>query len=199
MPSDLNYCGNHHPCVNGGTCINAEPDQYHCACPDGYSGKNCERGTLPSHPRTLARLRAGLWGALLGPWALWAGEEPSCSSGSWVPPFHPHFDSAAEHACASNPCANGGSCHEVPSGFECHCPSGWSGPTCALGECPCMCLGVALRGSGSGQHLGESSMDAMARTSSGRETQACSPASHQGKPLPTQTVPHALPLPLHRH
>uniref|UniRef100_A0A8C5YZX7 EGF-like domain-containing protein n=1 Tax=Marmota marmota marmota TaxID=9994 RepID=A0A8C5YZX7_MARMA len=52
---DLNYCGNHHPCVNGGTCINAEPDQYHCACPDGYSGKNCERGTLPSHPRTLAR------------------------------------------------------------------------------------------------------------------------------------------------
>uniref|UniRef100_A0A8C2L8T5 Delta-like protein n=1 Tax=Cricetulus griseus TaxID=10029 RepID=A0A8C2L8T5_CRIGR len=81
---DLNYCGSHHPCVNGGTCINAEPDQYLCACPDGYLGKNCER---------------------------------------------------AEHACASNPCANGGSCHEVPSGFECHCPSGWSGPTCALGEC----------------------------------------------------------------
>jgi len=46
-------------------------------------------------------------------------------------PVVPH---AAEHACASNPCANGGSCHEVPSGFECHCPSGWSGPTCALGE-----------------------------------------------------------------
>lgn len=43
---DLNYCGSHHPCVNGGTCINAEPDQYLCACPDGYLGKNCERGTL---------------------------------------------------------------------------------------------------------------------------------------------------------
>lgn len=42
---DLNYCGSHHPCTNGGTCINAEPDQYRCACPDGYSGKNCERGT----------------------------------------------------------------------------------------------------------------------------------------------------------
>uniref|UniRef100_A0A8C6QC67 Delta-like protein n=1 Tax=Nannospalax galili TaxID=1026970 RepID=A0A8C6QC67_NANGA len=40
---DLNYCGSHHPCVNGGTCINAEPDQYHCACPEGYLGKNCER------------------------------------------------------------------------------------------------------------------------------------------------------------
>lgn len=34
----------------------------------------------------------------------------------------------------SNPCANGGTCHEVPSGFECHCPAGWSGPTCAKGE-----------------------------------------------------------------
>ncbi|KAG5857705.1 hypothetical protein ANANG_G00022220 [Anguilla anguilla] len=39
---DLNYCGTHHPCVNGGTCMNTEPDEYHCACPDGYSGKNCE-------------------------------------------------------------------------------------------------------------------------------------------------------------
>lgn len=40
----------------------------------------------------------------------------------------------AEHACASNPCANGGTCHEVPSGFECHCSPGWSGPTCATGK-----------------------------------------------------------------
>lgn len=45
LPPDLNYCGSHHPCTNGGTCINAEPDQYHCACPAGYSGRNCERGT----------------------------------------------------------------------------------------------------------------------------------------------------------
>ncbi|XP_055449110.1 protein jagged-2 isoform X1 [Psammomys obesus] len=95
---DLNYCGSHHPCVNGGTCINAEPDQYLCACPEGYLGKNCER---------------------------------------------------AEHACASNPCANGGSCHEVPSGFECHCPSGWRGPTCALDidECasnPCAAGGTCV-------------------------------------------------------
>ncbi|XP_028905575.1 protein jagged-2 [Ornithorhynchus anatinus] len=88
---DLNYCGNHHPCTNGGTCMNTEPNEYHCACPDGYSGKNCE---------------------------------------------------IAEHACVSNPCANGGVCHEVPAGFECHCPPGWSGPTCAvdIDECtsnPC--------------------------------------------------------------
>ncbi|KAK2104901.1 hypothetical protein P7K49_018757 [Saguinus oedipus] len=118
LPADLNYCGNHHPCTNGGTCINAEPDQYRCTCPDGYSGRNCEKGTLGGRPPKSQPGRLVSWGA-------------------------------AEHACASNPCANGGSCHEVPSGFECHCPSGWSGPTCALDidECasnPCAAGGTCV-------------------------------------------------------
>lgn len=42
--ADLNYCGTNRPCKNGGTCMNTEPDEYNCACPDGYSGKNCEIG-----------------------------------------------------------------------------------------------------------------------------------------------------------
>lgn len=41
---------------------------------------------------------------------------------------------AAKHACMSNPCANGGTCHELASGFECQCPPGWNGPTCAKGQ-----------------------------------------------------------------
>jgi len=32
--------------------MNTEPDEYHCACPQGYSGKNCQIGeresSLPS-------------------------------------------------------------------------------------------------------------------------------------------------------
>ncbi|XP_076841773.1 protein jagged-2 isoform X2 [Brachyhypopomus gauderio] len=95
---DLNYCGSHRPCVNGGACTNTEPDEYRCICPEGYWGKNCEM---------------------------------------------------AEHACMSNPCANGGTCHEVAAGFECHCPSGWAGPTCAedKDECvsnPCMHGGTCI-------------------------------------------------------
>jgi hypothetical protein len=31
------------PCLNGGTCVNKEPRlRYHCICPDGYWGENCE-------------------------------------------------------------------------------------------------------------------------------------------------------------
>lgn len=41
---DLNYCGTHQPCVNGGICSNERPDEYSCACPEGFSGQNCEIG-----------------------------------------------------------------------------------------------------------------------------------------------------------
>lgn len=27
--------------------------------------------------------------------------------------------------CASNPCMNGGTCHDLYEGYECHCPSNW--------------------------------------------------------------------------
>ncbi|KAJ8873822.1 hypothetical protein PR048_024658 [Dryococelus australis] len=39
---DLNYCGTHEPCTNGGTCENTAPDQYLCTCSEGFSGLNCE-------------------------------------------------------------------------------------------------------------------------------------------------------------
>lgn len=50
---------------------------------------------------------------------------------------------AAEHACLSDPCHNGGSCLETSTGFECVCAPGWAGPTCtdskSLQNCIKMC------------------------------------------------------------
>ena len=115
--ADLNYCGTHRPCKNGGTCMNTEPDEYSCACPDGYSGKNCEIGESVNQlhqKNTKKTTKTPQKGNKCDGWFL--------------------ICCLAEHACVSNPCANGGTCHEVPTGFECHCPAGWSGPTCAKGE-----------------------------------------------------------------
>lgn len=42
--------------------------------------------------------------------------------------------STAEHACLSNPCANGGTCKETSQGYECQCAVGWSGPSCEISK-----------------------------------------------------------------
>ncbi|XP_066598353.1 cubilin-like [Prorops nasuta] len=42
-----------------------------------------------------------------------------------------------ENECQSNPCLNGGTCHDMYDGYVCHCPSSWEGPTCSadVNEC----------------------------------------------------------------
>lgn len=39
---DLNFCTNHKPCHNGGTCTNTGQGSYTCKCPPGYTGVDCE-------------------------------------------------------------------------------------------------------------------------------------------------------------
>ncbi|XP_032404173.1 protein jagged-2-like isoform X2 [Xiphophorus hellerii] len=127
---DLNYCGTNQPCKNGGTCMNTEPDEYNCACLDGYSGKNCE---IAEHA------------CLSNPCAnggtcheVPSGFECHCPAG-WSGP------TCAEDTdeCASAPCAHGGTCIDMENGYECLCPVQWTGKTCQIdvNECggkPCL-------------------------------------------------------------
>uniref|UniRef100_A0A8C6M2C5 Delta-like protein n=1 Tax=Nothobranchius furzeri TaxID=105023 RepID=A0A8C6M2C5_NOTFU len=127
---DLNYCGTNRPCKNGGTCMNTEPDEYNCACPDGYSGKNCE---IAEHA------------CLSNPCAnggtcheVPSGFECHCPAGWSGPTCAKDTDE-----CASSPCAQGGTCMDMENGFECICPPQWTGKTCQIdvNECagkPCL-------------------------------------------------------------
>uniref|UniRef100_A0A8C8GU31 Delta-like protein n=1 Tax=Oncorhynchus tshawytscha TaxID=74940 RepID=A0A8C8GU31_ONCTS len=116
---DLNYCGTNKPCKNGGTCMNTEPDEYNCACPDGYSGKNCEiaEHACVSNPcangGTCHEVPSGF--ECHCP-AGWAG--PTCAKDT--------------DECASNPCAQGGTCIDMENGFECLCLPQWAGKTCQI-------------------------------------------------------------------
>ncbi|XP_032382115.1 protein jagged-2 isoform X1 [Etheostoma spectabile] len=127
---DLNYCGTNRPCKNGGTCMNTEPDEYNCACPDGYSGKNCE---IAEHACVSNPCASG--GTCH---EVPSGFECHCPAGWSGPTCAKDTDE-----CASSPCAQGGTCVDMENGFECLCPPQWTGKTCQIdvNECagkPCL-------------------------------------------------------------
>ncbi|XP_014906763.1 protein jagged-2b isoform X1 [Poecilia latipinna] len=127
---DLNYCGRHQPCVNGGTCMNTEPNQYYCACPLGYSGKNCEIAELSCSSNPCSN------GGTCRDAA--TGYECLCPPGWKGPTCDKNLDE-----CASNPCFHGGTCIVREDGFECVCSPQWEGKTCLIdaNECagqPCV-------------------------------------------------------------
>ncbi|XP_024147064.1 protein jagged-2b isoform X2 [Oryzias melastigma] len=116
---DLNYCGRHQPCINGGTCMNTVPDEYFCACPHGFSGKNCE---IAEHACFSNPCENG--GSCH---EVETGYECRCAAG-WEGPTC----SQNLNQCSSAPCAHGGTCLNLEDGFECVCPPQWQGKTCQI-------------------------------------------------------------------
>ncbi|XP_004634360.2 protein jagged-1 [Octodon degus] len=127
---DLNYCGTHQPCLNGGTCSNTGPDKYQCSCPEGYSGLNCEIAehaclSDPCHNGGSCKETS-------------LGFECECSPGWTGPTCSTNIDD-----CSPNNCSHGGTCQDMVNGFKCVCPPQWTGKTCQLdaNECeakPCV-------------------------------------------------------------
>uniref|UniRef100_A0A3Q3BSN3 Delta-like protein n=1 Tax=Kryptolebias marmoratus TaxID=37003 RepID=A0A3Q3BSN3_KRYMA len=153
---DLNYCGSHQPCVNGGTCMNTEPDEYHCACPQGYSGKNCEMAehACVSDPcangGTCREVPSG-YECQCPPG--WEGSTcannvnschgqcqngATCKMGPRVyhcqcaPGFVGVHCEIQRNKCDSRPCQNGGQCHVVLDSFVCECPPEFGGQLCEI-------------------------------------------------------------------
>uniref|UniRef100_A0A671QS72 Delta-like protein n=1 Tax=Sinocyclocheilus anshuiensis TaxID=1608454 RepID=A0A671QS72_9TELE len=127
---DLNYCGTHQPCLNGGTCSNTGPDKYQCSCEDGYSGVNCERAehACLSNPC----VNGGTCKETS------QGYECHCAVGWSGPSCEINDDD-----CTPNPCKHGGTCQDLVNGFKCTCPPHWTGKMCLIdaNECedkPCV-------------------------------------------------------------
>ncbi|XP_056622392.1 protein jagged-1b isoform X2 [Triplophysa dalaica] len=128
---DLNYCGNHQPCKNGGTCTNTEPNEYFCVCQEGFHGRNCD---IVEHACLSNPCENG--GTCI--------EDPTgfscvCTQG-WKGPTC----AASLLHCDSSPCGLGATCQETPQGFQCRCPPFWTGRTCQLGNSSCQ--GLCLNG-----------------------------------------------------
>ncbi|ODM93782.1 Neurogenic locus protein delta [Orchesella cincta] len=126
---DLNYCTNHKPCRNGGTCFNTGQGSYTCACPVGFIGADCETrsdgctclngGTCRENgTATFCQCPEG-----------WSGL--NCE--------------VASFSCDStpSPCANGGSCSEEPNSNQatCNCAPGFGGVRCetSISDNICQC------------------------------------------------------------
>ncbi|KAG7483917.1 hypothetical protein MATL_G00043460 [Megalops atlanticus] len=123
---DLNYCGTHQPCKNGGTCANTEPNEYQCVCQEGFRGRNCD---IVEHACQSAPCANG--GVCM---ENSSGFSCVCADG-WTG----HTCASAVLQCSSSPCAHGATCWELLPGFECLCPHGWTGRTCQLGGYSCDC------------------------------------------------------------
>uniref|UniRef100_A0A3Q0S2K2 Delta-like protein n=1 Tax=Amphilophus citrinellus TaxID=61819 RepID=A0A3Q0S2K2_AMPCI len=127
---DLNTCGTRQPCLNGGTCSNTGPDKYHCSCPEGFSGINCQR--VDHACLSSPCLNGGSCAETS------QGFECHCAPG-WTGPLC----SINVDECLVNPCSHGGTCQDLVNGFKCLCPPQWTGKSCLIdaNECndrPCV-------------------------------------------------------------
>jgi len=115
---DLNYCTNHKPCKNGGTCFNTGQGSYTCDCPAEYTGTDCE---LVKDDCTVIPCLNG---------ATCSGETNAtceCPAG-----FHGRrCETSTQQTCADRPCLHGATCVDTASaGYMCLCPDGFDGTNC---------------------------------------------------------------------
>lgn len=161
---DLNYCTNHKPCQNGGTCFNTGQGEYTCSCAPGFKGTNCDTPFLDCHSKpclnggscsmemssaggsnyenntstSTTSVGGGGNGAAANGNNVRSNYKCTCPQG-WRGK-HCEINSKS---CKDLPCRNGASCeNDHLKGYVCHCPSGYSGQDCEsqLNECssnPC--------------------------------------------------------------
>uniref|UniRef100_A0A3B5AD08 Delta-like protein n=1 Tax=Stegastes partitus TaxID=144197 RepID=A0A3B5AD08_9TELE len=118
---DLNYCGTHQPCKNGGTCTNTEPNEYQCECQEGFRGRNCDIvvrqcDRSPCGRGATCQEAPGGFRCLCPPG--WTGR--TCQLDT--------------NECEMSICVHARSCRNLIGGYLCDCLPGWTGSNCDISE-----------------------------------------------------------------
>ncbi|XP_035478543.2 protein jagged-1b [Scophthalmus maximus] len=121
---DLNFCGTHLPCKNGGTCTNTEPNEYQCECQEGFRGRNCD---IVEHACLSSPCMNGAT----------CVEDPTGFSCICTESWTGNTCTDVVRQCDRSPCGRGATCEEAPGGYRCLCPPGWTGRTCQLDTDEC--------------------------------------------------------------
>ncbi|CAD5110836.1 DgyrCDS198 [Dimorphilus gyrociliatus] len=137
---DLDYCGTHKPCQNGGLCKNTEVGQYVCECTKGFYGINCENGRCSGEDCSGTKNYC---------WCLNGG---SCHRTNFTVKClcQNYYGEYCQHRidnCKVNPCLHGGRCYNWDTyDYFCRCPTEFTGKNCSipkpllsLTQPPCNC------------------------------------------------------------
>ncbi|XP_029679096.1 neurogenic locus protein delta-like [Formica exsecta] len=149
---DLNYCTNHKPCMNGGTCFNTGQGLYTCSCPSGFTGSECPP-LFDCHSKpclnggTCSMLESSLGSGYVN------GTESSSAKQQQYhrdyrctcpPGWRGRHCETSTKSCRDSPCQHGATCEDDSvRGYVCRCPPGYIGADCEtqVNECkpnPCV-------------------------------------------------------------
>uniref|UniRef100_A0A4W5NEY9 Slit homolog 3 (Drosophila) n=1 Tax=Hucho hucho TaxID=62062 RepID=A0A4W5NEY9_9TELE len=130
-PVDLNLiskCGPclSGPCLNNGTCASDVSGSYHCTCPFGYKGQNCEIAINACISFPCANG---------GTCHLMPGQVRHCT----CPPGYEGLQCEVNpDDCEDNDCENNSTCVDGINNYTCVCPPNYTGDLCEEVVDPCM-------------------------------------------------------------